>query len=113
MLFKMYHSQHLLKTHYRSDIEESEILNGCHFSAFVHNITSTLINFSSRRTQVFFLLGIFCKKCVLVIASCVKFRNCDSKDPAEVCKLLLIKTGHKACKIGNIIQLYHFLEETT
>lgn len=82
-------------------------------SAFAHVVTITLINFSSRRTQVFFLLGIFGKKRVLVIASQVDFRNCNSQDPAEGRKLLLIKTGHEARKIGNIIQLDHFLEEAT
>lgn len=82
-------------------------------SAFALILTITLINFSSRRTQVFFLLGIFGKKRVLVIASQVDFRNCNSQDPAEGRKLLLIKTGHKARKIGNIIQLDHFLEEAT
>lgn len=98
-------------TRYRSKVEKREILHYCDSSAFVHNVSVTLINFSSRRSQVFFLLSIFGKQRVLVITSCVKFRNCDGEDPAEICKLLLIKTRYKACKIRYIIQLYHFLEE--
>lgn len=50
---------------------------------------------------------------MLVIAACIELRNGDSKDPAEVRKLLLVETGHKAREIGNIIQLDHFLEEAT
>lgn len=79
----------------------------------VQLVTVTLINFSSRRTQVFFLLSVSGKKRVLVIASRVQLRDGDSEDPAEVGKLLLVKAGHKAGKIRNIIQLYHFLERKT